>query len=68
MTDRKKPTPLDDQDVADVQGGGRLDSAAGTLGYEAITLERGVKAPYIGETEKNARKRRGGVFEPDDER
>ncbi|MEM1299362.1 MAG: hypothetical protein AAGH68_08770 [Pseudomonadota bacterium] len=72
----RKPETLSDSDLEETQGGGLLDSEAGTFGFEPITLERGVRRPatapewtnpndgdpgYIGETEKNVWKTPAGI-------
>ena len=43
MSQDKKTEALDDEALDQVQGGGLMDSEAGTFGFEAITLERGVR-------------------------
>lgn len=55
------PTPLGERELENVAGGGLLDTEAGTFGFEPITLERGAKALFIGETEKNIRQSTGSV-------
>lgn len=57
MSDRKKSEALEDEDLERARGGGLL---ADPFGYEPITLERGAKAGYIGETEKNVWKAPAG--------
>ena len=61
MTETDKPKPLDDAQMDQVEGGGMTGSDPGTSGYEPVTLERGARAPYIGETEKNVWKAPAGV-------
>ena len=61
MTETDKPKPLDDAQMDQVEGGGLMDTNAGTFGFEPVTMERGAQAPYIGETEKNVWKAPAGV-------
>lgn len=56
-----KPEVIADTALEMVDGGGLLDTSAGTFGFEPITLERGAKVRYIGETEKNVWKAPAGV-------
>ena len=56
-----KPEAIEETELDAVNGGGLLDTESGTFGFEPITLERGVKAPYIGETEKGVWKAPAGL-------
>lgn len=44
MTDKdKEAETLTDAALDEVQGGGLLDAEPGTFGFEAVTLERGIR-------------------------
>ncbi|MEM0989955.1 MAG: hypothetical protein AAGK00_13840 [Pseudomonadota bacterium] len=58
MAKRNGPKPVPEGALEDIQGGGLLDSQAGTFGNTPKPAKGGVTAPYIGETEKNLAKLR----------